>query len=127
MPGTETFTFVKGNVAGAKRHRQMSMHGGKSGGWLPRFFTHTNQTMFDIFTKESQSSSCWIRAGSNMKRIPVHCSLSTFLNDYEDQLFGFVNTIINGDIMVEGRILLIFGVGGYYPDSVRECIKEVLV
>lgn len=60
-----------------------------------------------------------------MKRIAIHCSLECFLEFYEESIFGMVSTIISSyEIMVEGRIVLVFGTGGYYPECVKELIQE---
>jgi hypothetical protein len=65
---------------------------------------------------------------TNIKRIPVHSSMRNFLDNHEDsQLAGLVSTIIdNYHILVEGCVLLVFGVGGYYSDCIRELIEENL-
>lgn len=55
-----------------------------------------------------------------MKRIPIHCSLNTFLNDYEPILTGLVTIVKDGNLIVEGVVIFIFGVGGYYPNHARE-------
>ena len=62
-----------------------------------------------------------------MLRIPIHCSLETFLKEYEGCLPRCVTTLTkDGDMIVEGCIKLIFGVGGYYPDSAIQVVKEHL-
>jgi hypothetical protein len=61
-----------------------------------------------------------------MKTISIHCSIERFLNEYENQLDGLVNTIRGSDIIVEGCIKLSFGVGGYYPSYTRELIDAIL-
>lgn len=63
-----------------------------------------------------------------MKIISIHCSLGTFLESYELELAGLVNTIIDSHtILVEGCIKLAFGVGGYYPDFTRELVNSGFV
>ena len=59
-----------------------------------------------------------------MKRIPIHCSLQRFLDDYETDFAGLVTIIDQGDFIVEGQVRFIFGIGGWYPDYARQLYNE---